>query len=124
MSDGRENPSTSTPAAATAGAREDAPTVASHIPFAELAGFLEKVQKKHGGEAKKQMFREFLNKWREFHKHLHEDDPTTVMMNCVQLICITLVYYEEKKKFCITKKYLYNKKSTSHIRPEALNKRS
>ncbi|XP_071791788.1 DNA ligase 4-like [Asterias amurensis] len=77
MSDGRDNPSTSTPAAATAGASEDAATVASHIPFAELAGFLEKVQKKHGGEAKKQMFREFLDKWREFHKHLHEDDPTT-----------------------------------------------
>ncbi len=85
MSDGREIPSTSTPAASTAGASEDAVTVASRIPFAELAGFLEKIQKKHGGEAKKQMFREFLNKWREFHRHLHEEDAMTVMVHFVYL---------------------------------------
>ncbi|XP_022104577.1 DNA ligase 4-like [Acanthaster planci] len=68
MSDAGDLPSTST---------ADSVTVASRIPFAELAGFLEKVQKKHGTDGKRQMFREFLEKWREFHKQLHKNNLDT-----------------------------------------------
>lgn len=37
-----------------------------------LTDFLEKVQNKRGSEAKKQMFLEFLDKWREFYKQLRK----------------------------------------------------
>lgn len=53
-------------------------TVAKYIPFAELSGFLEKVQRKQGNENKKAVFKSFLEKWREFHKELHKDKPNVV----------------------------------------------
>ena len=59
----------------------DGPTVASQIPFVQLCGFLEKVQKKKGSDAKKLLFKEFLEKWREFHKVMHVKNPNTVRTN-------------------------------------------
>ncbi|XP_041473446.1 DNA ligase 4-like isoform X2 [Lytechinus variegatus] len=53
------------------------PTVASQIPFGEICGFLEKVQKKKGSDAKKNLFKDFLGKWRAFHKQLHAKNPKT-----------------------------------------------
>ncbi|XP_071941905.1 DNA ligase 4-like [Antedon mediterranea] len=52
-----------------------AASVAGQIPFGELATFLEKVQKKQGNDNKKRLFRDFLDKWRVFHAHLHKDNP-------------------------------------------------
>ena len=53
-------------------------TVAGQIPFAELCGFLERVQKKKGNDVKRALFKDFLDKWRTFHKQLHENNPNTV----------------------------------------------
>ncbi|XP_077997197.1 DNA ligase 4-like [Glandiceps talaboti] len=66
-------------ASATAGASDGTKpeTVASKIRFEELCGFLERVQKKSGTDAKKKLFREFLEKWRECHDSLHTDNPNT-----------------------------------------------
>ncbi|XP_077866902.1 DNA ligase 4-like, partial [Saccoglossus kowalevskii] len=52
-------------------------SVAAQIPFGELAGFLERVQKKQGSDNKKKLFREFLAKWRESHLELHRGGQTT-----------------------------------------------
>ncbi|XP_033127857.1 DNA ligase 4-like isoform X2 [Anneissia japonica] len=49
-------------------------SVAGRIPFSELAVFLENVQKKHGTDNKRKLFKDFLDKWRVFHAHLHKDD--------------------------------------------------
>ncbi|PIK37896.1 putative DNA ligase 4 [Apostichopus japonicus] len=50
-------------------------TVATYIPFAELCGFLEKVQRKQGSDNKKAIFKSFLEKWRECHTQLHKNNP-------------------------------------------------
>ncbi|XP_071488614.1 DNA ligase 4-like [Diadema antillarum] len=52
-------------------------TVAGQIPFAEICGFLERVQKKKGNDQKRNLFKDFLEKWRAFHKQLHAKNPTT-----------------------------------------------
>ncbi|KAJ8019961.1 DNA ligase 4 [Holothuria leucospilota] len=54
------------------------PTVADFIPFAELSGFLEKVQRKQGNENKKTLFKSFLAKWREFYQELKKDNPNAI----------------------------------------------
>ncbi|XP_072034969.1 DNA ligase 4-like [Amphiura filiformis] len=51
--------------------------VAANVPFGELAGFLEKVSKKHGNDNKKQIFKDFLDKWRSAFKSLHGNDKQT-----------------------------------------------
>lgn len=53
-------------------------TVATYIPFAELCGFLEKVQRKQGSDNKKAIFKSFLEKWRECHTQLHKNNPNVV----------------------------------------------
>ena len=52
--------------------------VAANVPFNELAGFLERLQKKHGNENKKHLFKDFLAKWRNAFDNLHENDKQTV----------------------------------------------
>ncbi|XP_013408972.1 DNA ligase 4-like, partial [Lingula anatina] len=51
-------------------------TVASKVPFSELAGLLEKISKKQGAD-KKLLLQEFINRWRDFHGKLHADDANT-----------------------------------------------
>ena len=63
-----------------------AATVAANIPFAELAGFLEKTRKKQGNENKKQVFRDFLGKWRFAHKAIHKGIKTVSVKKCISLI--------------------------------------
>lgn len=73
-SDDQPGPGTSTTGIAPA---PTGPTVAGQIPFAQLCGFLDRVQKKKGSDAKKQLFKEFLDKWTSFHKELHAKTPKT-----------------------------------------------
>ena len=59
-------------------------TVASKVPFSEVSGLLEKIEKlsaKKGqgvSEAKKNLVKKFIVEWREFNEKLHADDPNTV----------------------------------------------
>ncbi|XP_064626451.1 DNA ligase 4-like [Lineus longissimus] len=56
-------------------------TVASKVPFSEIGGLLEKIEKlsakKAVSETKKSLVRDFIKSWREFHDKLHADDPNT-----------------------------------------------
>ena len=56
----------------------DTPTVAGKVPFAELCGLLEKLQKISGNDKKKRILRDFVEKWRQFHNDVHKDEINTV----------------------------------------------
>lgn len=45
----------------------------------DLAGLLEKISKVKGTERKKQLFKTFLEQWREAHKKLHPTDADTTV---------------------------------------------
>ena len=46
----------------------------------ELAGFLEKCQKKQGNDNKKRLFKGFLDQWRNAYNLMHKNDKQTVSM--------------------------------------------
>lgn len=49
-------------------------SVASKVKFAELCGLLERIEKTQGNDKKKRVLKGFVDKWREFHKEIHNDD--------------------------------------------------
>ncbi|KAL5020930.1 hypothetical protein ScPMuIL_000085 [Solemya velum] len=49
-------------------------SVASKVSFAELCGLLEKISRTQGNDKKKRLLKEFVERWREFHKTIHRDD--------------------------------------------------
>ena len=55
-------------------------TVASQVPFAELCGLLERLQKTTGNEKKKKVLKDFIEKWRQYHETLHKPSSDTVSM--------------------------------------------
>lgn len=54
-------------------ASQTSPTVASHVPFADLCSTLERIQRSKGRAEKIRHFREFLDSWRRFHSALHKN---------------------------------------------------
>ena len=54
-----------------------AKSVAEIVPFEELSGLLEKINKNHGTDNKKKVLQVFVDKWREFHDRMHQSDPNT-----------------------------------------------
>lgn len=56
--------------------------VAAEVPFYDMCGLMERVQKMSGLEKKKRILASFLDKWREEHNRLHPTDAdTTVSCN-------------------------------------------
>lgn len=53
-------------------------SVASKVSFAELCGLLEKISRTQGNDKKKRLLKEFVERWREFHKTIHRDDEELV----------------------------------------------
>ncbi|CAH1249356.1 LIG4 [Branchiostoma lanceolatum] len=51
--------------------------VSATVPFTHLCTMLEGVDRAKGKDNKKKIFKEFLDKWREFHNSVHKDDPNT-----------------------------------------------
>ena len=47
-------------------------SVAEKVPFEHLCKLLDKIEKKKGNNAKKEILQEFIDEWRKFHKQLHE----------------------------------------------------
>ncbi|XP_012578606.1 PREDICTED: DNA ligase 4 [Condylura cristata] len=64
------------------------PTVASHVPFADLCSTLERIQNSKVRAEKVRHFREFLDSWRRFHSALHKDqkDVTDSFYPAMRLI--------------------------------------
>ncbi|XP_053311243.1 DNA ligase 4 [Spea bombifrons] len=52
-------------------------SVASNVPFAHLCSTLEKIQRCRNRVDKCNIFRQFVDSWRNFHKELHKNDPGT-----------------------------------------------
>ena len=53
-------------------------TVASQVPFHDLSLLLEKTGNTQGKEKKKDLFRKFLDLWRDAHRRMHDESETTV----------------------------------------------
>lgn len=51
--------------------------VAAEVPFYDMCGLMERVQKMSGLEKKKRILASFLDKWREEHNRLHPTDADT-----------------------------------------------
>lgn len=64
------------------------PTVASHVPFADLCSTLERIQKSKGRAEKIKHYKEFLDSWRKFHDALHKNqkDVTDSFYPAMRLI--------------------------------------
>lgn len=64
------------------------PTVASHVPFADLCSTLERIQRAKGRAEKVRHYREFLDSWRKFHDALHKNqkDVTDSFYPAMRLI--------------------------------------
>ena len=58
-------------------------TVASKVPFYDVTRLLEKIDKKSGTEAKKEVLRGFIEEWRKLHQKLYGDKPTVEHFNIV-----------------------------------------
>ena len=54
-------------------------SVASKVPFAELAGLLEKISDRKGTDNKKSLLTMFIDQWRNFHEQLHKEETVTVL---------------------------------------------
>lgn len=54
-------------------------TVASKVPFYQLAALLDKINKTDGKDRKKKVMKDFIDEWRSFHGRLHESDGDTVI---------------------------------------------
>lgn len=53
--------------------------VAAEVPFQDMCGLMERVQKMSGLEKKKRILASFLEKWREEHLRLHPTDADTTV---------------------------------------------
>ena len=53
--------------------------VAEEVPFHDVCGLMERVQKVSGLEKKKRILASFLEKWREEHQRLHLTDADTTV---------------------------------------------
>ena len=53
--------------------------VAEEVPFHDVCGLMERVQKVSGLEKKKRILASFLEKWREEHQRLHPTDADTTV---------------------------------------------
>ncbi|CAI8037333.1 DNA ligase 4, partial [Geodia barretti] len=51
--------------------------VAAEVPFQDVCGLMERVQKTSGLEKKKRILASFLEKWREEHTRIHPTDSAT-----------------------------------------------
>ncbi|XP_064490399.1 DNA ligase 4-like [Ornithodoros turicata] len=50
-------------------------TVADKVPFRDLCKLCEKISNKQNKNEKRKLLVDFINHWREFHDHLHVNDP-------------------------------------------------
>ena len=53
--------------------------VAAEVPFQDVCGLMERVQKTSGLEKKKRILASFLEKWREEHTRIHPTDSATTV---------------------------------------------
>ena len=77
-------------------------TVASKVPFHELAGLLERISRKNGTDEKKKMMKKFIDHWREFHNKVHADDLTTTVSDDVGTLSKALITADEEHSPLLT----------------------
>ena len=64
-------------------------TVASKVPFYQLAVLLDKISALSGSEKKKKLLQDFVNEWRSFHNKLHGSNASivsTLPIYCQEII--------------------------------------